>query len=209
MSELESNMPFITFEGIDGAGKSTLIHSLHRHLSSLGHKVLLTREPGGTVLGEEFRKILLRTTGEAPSPLCELLIYEADRAHHVETVIRPNLEKWVLSDRYADSSLVFQGYGRGLDTSMIEQLNEIATQGLWPEVTFLVDCPVEVAFGRMKNRTADRFERQEREFHERIRSGFLAHAKKNSNRFVVLDSTLNPEISVQRMIAELGKRGLL
>lgn len=204
-------MPFLTFEGIDGSGKSTLIKKLAEHLKSLSLTIEITREPGGTKLGEELREILLRTKGSAPCPEAELLIYEADRAQHVNTKIRPLLKQnaWVLSDRFYDSSSVFQGAGRKIASKSVEWLNDFASGGLKPDLTFLLDCPVEVSQARRQSRQADRFELEKTEFHETIRNGFLELAKKHADRFLVLDATESPDRLLQLAIDELKNRGLL
>jgi dTMP kinase len=210
-------MAFLTFEGIDGSGKSTLMKLLAEHLKGLGLPVEMTRQPGGTSLGTELRDILLRTKGSPPSPEAELLIYEADRAHHVATAIRPWLQKkvWVLCDRYADSSLAFQGAGRQISKNQVRQLNEFATQGLKPDLTVLVDCPVEVSVKRRQLRQtnektkADRFENERREFHQAVRDEFLALAKAEPDRFVVLNSEKEPQSLLTELIQEMKGRKLL
>ena len=204
-------MPFITFEGLDGSGKSTLIKLLAESLQSQGKSVFLTREPGGSSLGPELRSILLRTKGPAPCPEAELLIYEADRAQHVLEIIQPRVAQgeWVLSDRFADSSLIFQGEGRGLNKDDIRWLNAFATKGTQPDVTFLLDCPVELSFSRRAKRKADRFEQEEQAFHERVRKGFLDLARSEKKRFVILDATQEPEELLKHVQDKLQTRGLL
>jgi dTMP kinase len=136
-------------------------------------------------------------------PLTELFLYAADRAQHTSTVIRPSLEssRWVICDRFADATTVYQGYGRGQDLSLIQQLNEWATQGLWPRLTILLDCPVEVGLGRARRRIEesslhgreDRFEQQDYAFHQKVRQGYLKLAARDPERFTVLDATMDPE----------------
>lgn len=205
-------MPFITFEGIDGSGKSSLLKLLAGSLSKSGHKVELTQEPGGTNLGRELRQLLLRTTGEVPCPETELLIYEADRAQHVKTKIKPLLEKnyWVLSDRYYHSSLAFQGAGRSLKKEDVVWLNQFASQGLRPDLTVLVDCPVDVGFARRAGRVADRFENEKREFHDKVRNEYLKIAEAEKDIFLILSSEKkSPESLLNELEGELKKRGLL
>jgi dTMP kinase len=210
-------MPFLTFEGIDGSGKSSLLKKLDQHLKGLGLPTEITREPGGSQLGIELREILLRTEGAAPVPEAELLIYEADRAQHVATKIRPLLKKnvWVMSDRFYDSSLAFQGAGRKLKRNDILWLNHFAAQGLAPDLTVLTDCPVEVATTRRQKREVarkvkpDRFEQEESDFHQRVRQEFLKIADENKNRYLVLDSTEKPDALLKKIIDCLKTRGLL
>jgi dTMP kinase len=210
-------MPFLTFEGIDGSGKSSLLKNFAEYLKSRQLPVEITREPGGSELGPELRQILLRTKGPSPSPEAELLIYEADRAQHVRNKIRPLLEKkfWVLSDRFYDSSTAFQGAGRKIPREAVEWLNRFATGGLVPELTVLVDCPVEVSLARRKKREADqnskadRFEREDNQFHQAVRDEYLALAKRETKRIFVLDGEKSPGTLLRQLVAEVEKRGLL
>ena len=210
-------MPFITFEGIDGSGKSSLLDSLASHLKSNGHLVEITREPGGSTIGPEIRKILLRTDGVAPCPEAELLLYEADRAQHVALKIRPLLEKnyWVLSDRFADSSLAFQGAGRKIAQTDVAWLNQFATQGLKPDATILVDCSVELSLERRTKREKanhtkpDRFENENQKFHQAVRDEYLALAKNEPKRWIVIDSDQAPEEIFKTLKDQLRQRGLL
>jgi dTMP kinase len=194
----------ITFEGGDGSGKTTQIKLLEEHLKSKGRSCVVTREPGGTSLGQMIRKMLL-DGGEAPiATLAELFLYLADRAQHVNEIIVPALEKGqiVLCDRYTDSTLAYQGYGRGLDIKLLSDLNAIANGGVRPCLTFLFDCPVEIGIGRTVKRHAlmgekaiqeDRFEREHAAFHEKIRAGFLEMARTEPARFRVIDATQSAE----------------
>ena len=145
---------FITFEGIEGCGKSTQAKRLFDRLTRLKVPVVSTLEPGGTRIGQSIRHILLDSRNQDLAPLAELLLYEADRAQHVEQVIRPALtdKNWVICDRFFDATLSYQGYGRGLDLSLIQELNQKATSGLRPDITLLVDCPVEVGLERALSR---------------------------------------------------------
>lgn len=176
---------FITFEGIEGCGKSTQLELLKAHLEKKGRAVLSVREPGGTLLGERVRSVLLNGTEEGIDPWAELFLYEACRAQLVARVIRPALAegKVVLCDRFFDSTLAYQGFGRGLDAGKIEGLNALATGGLVPDLTFLVDCEEDVGLKRAWARInasagarEDRFEKEELAFHRRVREGFLAIA---------------------------------
>lgn len=181
---------FITFEGGDGAGKTTQAELLAAWLAERGLEVVRTREPGGTPLGAGLREMLLH--GGHVSPRAEALLYAADRAQHVAEVIRPALDRGaaVVQDRYIDSSLAYQGAGRPLDPAEIRGLSEWATDGLWPQLTVLLDVSPELAAKRRvaAGQTADRLERETVEFHSRVRSGFLALAAAEPERFLVLDA---------------------
>ena len=177
---------FITFEGGDGTGKSTQIKVLERHLAACGRSFVSTREPGGTPLGKLIRQALLEVGKQPIGSPTELFLYLADRAQHVQDVILPALDsaKLVLCDRYTDSTLAYQGYGRGIDLEVLRALNRIADRGVKPDLTLLFDCPVEVGLSRTAKRLAeegaaseDRFEREKVEFHEWVRVGFLALAR--------------------------------
>lgn len=186
---------FITLEGGDGAGKSTQAGLLAAWLESLGREVVRTREPGGTALGAEIRALLLHG-GEsigAVDPRAEALLYAADRAQHIATVVRPALERGavVVQDRYIDSSLAYQGAGRPLDPGEIRRLSEWATDGLWPHLTVLLDVPHEAAIARRVARggTPDRLEAEHETFHRAVRQGFRSLAEAEPERFLVLDAT--------------------
>lgn len=181
----------MTFEGPEGAGKTTAIKAIAERLGAQGHDVLTTREPGSGKVGQQIRSILLH--GEAMHPRCELMLFLADRANHVETIIRPALAegKFVLCDRYADSTVVYQGYGRGLDLDELRSLNTFATGGLQPDLTLLFDLPPEVGLARQLEK--DRLDEESMAFHERVRAGFLEEAKLHPLRYKVLDATLTPE----------------
>jgi dTMP kinase len=182
---------FITFEGIDGSGKSTQLIRLKDTLTDAGHSVLVTRNPGGTELGMQLRKILLHHPGYV-DPMCEMMLYMADRAQHITEVIEPALAegKIVLCDRFVDSTLAYQGYGRGLALDAIWQMNDLATRKRLPDLTFLFDGPVEVLASRVSQRgEADRLEREALSFREKVREGYLALAQADPNRIKVLDAT--------------------
>jgi len=176
---------FIVFEGIEGAGKTTQAKNLYEYLNSIGKKSILTREPGGTKTGKKIREILLSDTDEMFPPKAELFLYEADRNFHIHNVIKPNLEKGinVICDRYIYSSLAYQGYARGLDINLIKTLNDIATDGVYPDIVFLIDIPVEVSLQRLGNKK-DRIEKEGIDFHKRLRNGFLKIAEENKELFL-------------------------
>lgn len=193
---------FVTVEGVEGAGKSTLMNMLVREFERRGLPFVRTREPGGCGLGAKLRPILLDVSSTLDSR-AELFLFLADRAQHVAEVIRPALERgeWVLCDRYADSTIAYQGYGRGMDADRLQELNDHATGGLWPERTLLLDLPVEQGLQRARARNGreglslseGRFEAEEIAFHQRIRQGFLSRAARWPERFRVLNAGLPPE----------------
>lgn len=188
---------FITFEGIEGCGKTTQIKLLEQHLIANGYKVRLTREPGGCSIADQIRAILLDAANSAMSPSAELLLYAAARSQHLEEVIKPALaaDYIVLCDRFTDATVAYQGYGRGLDLGTIEYLNQMATSGLKPQLTVLLDCPVEVGLKRALARInsigtgarEERFELESALFHQRVRDGYLKLAGEGQGRFVVID----------------------
>jgi dTMP kinase len=208
---------FITFEGGDGTGKSTQIRLLQRHLIAQGKSCLTTREPGGTSLGQLLRQALLESGNLPISSSAELFLYLADRAQHVHEVIAPAITqgKIVLSDRYTDSTVVYQGFGRGFDVQLLLSLNKIASQGLTPDITFLLDCPVELGLSRTVHRRSDpskannddRFENENLEFHEKVRRGFLDLARAEPERFYVIDASQSEE-EVFAAVKEIVDRGL-
>jgi dTMP kinase len=188
---------FITFEGIEGSGKSTQIQTLMKQLETRGHRVLATREPGGCPIADVIRAILLDSANRALVPRAELLLYAAARAQHVEQVIRPALaaQTIVLCDRFADATTAYQGGGRGLNTELVEELNAIATGGLRPDLTLLFDMPVELGLSRARHRNQhetlrdeNRFEMEELDFHRRVRAAYLALAEREE-RFRIIDAT--------------------
>ena len=184
---------FLTFEGGDGSGKSTQSALLERWLIEQGRTVVSTREPGGTEVGDEIREIVLHRRGHIV-PRAEALLYAADRAHHVATVVRPALERGdiVLQDRYLDSSVAYQGVGRELAADEIRELSLWAAEGLLPDITVLLDLDVAIGRGRLdESRTRyDRLEAEAAEFHTRVREAYLALARAEPERFLVLDATL-------------------
>jgi dTMP kinase len=184
---------FITFEGGDGAGKTTQASLLEKWLTDAGHAVVRTREPGGTEVGTLIRDIVLHHRGEV-APRAEALLYAADRAHHVETVVRPALERGdvVIQDRYLDSSIAYQGAGRVLGRDEVRDLSLWATAGLLPDLTVLLDLDPTVARQRLDadDKPFDRLEAERETFHVRVREEFLALAAAEPGRFLVLDATL-------------------
>jgi dTMP kinase len=183
---------FLTFEGGDGSGKSTQAALLESWLLEQGRTVLRTREPGGSVVGDQIREIVLHYRGDV-APRAEALLYAADRAHHIATVVRPALERGeiVLQDRYLDSSVAYQGSGRVLDPAEIRSLSLWAAEGLLPDVTVLLDLDVATSRTRLdESRTRyDRLEAEASEFHQRVREAFLVLAAAEPERFLVLDAT--------------------
>lgn len=180
---------FITFEGTDGCGKTTQIELLKRYLEEKGYKVVLTREPGAKGLGEKLREILLNYDGDVSSN-CESFLFLADRAQHIDMLIKPAIERGevVLCDRHTDSTVAYQGYGRGLDLNQIKMLNDIATNGVKPDMTFVFDIDIETAQERV-GKTKDRMESAGIEFFKRVRQGYLEIAKSEPERVKVLDAT--------------------
>ena len=188
---------FITFEGVEGSGKTTQIQRLKKYLDRKGIPCKVTREPGGCPIGEKVRKILLNPDHREMVPLSELLLYEAARAQHVKEVIEPFLKKRgvVLCDRFSDATIAYQGYGRKIDLRWIERLNHFSSRGIKPDVTFLLDCPSDVGLKRalqrnraLKQEREERFEREEIQFHQLVRKGYLAIAKKEPRRMKVIDT---------------------
>ena len=193
---------FITLEGPEGSGKSTQAKMMIRRLAEHGIEAMYTREPGGTALGEEIRNILQHDqAGEAPCERAELLLFEASRNQLVEKVIRPALEKgtWVICDRFMDSTTAYQGYGRGLPVDEVKAIHHFTVNGVTPDLTLLLDLEVETGFERIAQRflelgeSADRFEQEERSFHERVRQGYLKLAEEESERFKTVDASQEPE----------------
>ncbi|MFN8578096.1 MAG: dTMP kinase [Candidatus Sericytochromatia bacterium] len=199
---------FITFEGVEGAGKSTQLNNLQEYLNKKGLKTIITRQPGGSELGKQIRNLILNPNlNDKPSDLSEMFLYLADRAHHIEKVILPALNQGiiVICDRYIDSHIAYQGYARGFDIDKLKYLNAIASKNLIPNITFLFDLdPViglnRVRFGRNQD-VLDRIESERIEFHQKVREGFLEIAKEN-NRFKILDASLSQE-EIKKQIIEI------
>lgn len=179
---------FVTFEGIEGSGKTTQARLLTDFLGKQGFDVVLTREPGGPPISEKIRSILLDNANPEMQAMTELLLYEASRHQHVREVIKPALQagKSVICDRFADASTAYQGYGRGIDIEKVKYLNLIATEGVWPDLTFLLDVPCEIGLKRL-GRSLDRIESETIDFHERVRKGYLEIAKCEPERVKLID----------------------
>jgi dTMP kinase len=206
---------FITFEGGEGSGKSTQTRALAERLSAAGREVILTREPGGTPFGEVARSILLHhaVPPEAEAfrldQTAELLVFAADRAQHVDELIRPALARGsvVICDRFADSTIAYQGYGRGIPLDLVHQSVALATRGLRPDLTLLLDLPPEVGMARrLGEREPDQFEREALAFHARVREGFLALAAAEPDRFVVIDGSRPPREIAQAVWETVARR---
>ena len=189
---------FVTFEGIEGCGKTTQVRRLVGRLRDLAIPLVSTLEPGGTGIGDRIRRILLDARHRNLLPLTELLLYAADRAQHVEEVIKPALRqgKWVICDRFFDATVAYQGAGRRQDMKLVETLNSWVTQGVRPDKTFLLDCPAELGLERAhaRNRNLcdqgqDRFEQERLDFHIEVRQGYLKLARLNRARFVIVDAS--------------------
>ena len=188
---------FVTLEGIEGSGKTTQIISLEDYLNAKKIPYVVTKEPGGTIIGNKIRRILLDPKNSGMTSLTELLLYGGDRSQHIEEIIKPALRKGklVLCDRYADATIVYQGYARGIDMKLIETINTLATGGLMPDLTILLDGSPEVLLNRAWRRIKEnndkkesRFEMEKPEFHEKIREGYLKLANKNLERYVIINA---------------------
>ncbi|ABO48609.1 thymidylate kinase [Desulforamulus reducens MI-1] len=201
---------FIVFEGVDGSGKSTQLNLLNKYLSQKEIKTICTREPGGTPVGEKIRELLLDPNFAEIQDRTEALLYSAARAQLVAQVIRPQLEQGtvVLCDRYIDSTLAYQGYGRGMDISFLAQINELASGGLMPNITILLDLPPEEGLQRSrKDRPADRLENESLTFYHKVRSGYLEMAKRKPDTYLVLDARQTMEQLHRQICCRVG--GLL
>jgi len=200
---------FITFEGPEGSGKTTQIQALYEHLRSQGHQVLLTREPGGTSIGDQIRAVFLDPRNQEMEPQAEVLLVSASRAQLVGQVICPHLERGtiVISDRYADSTMAYQGYGLGLDLDTLRGITTFATGGLKPHLTVYLDIPIEE--GLRRKQTAfrhgegelNRLDQKELDYYQRVRDGYLAMAAEEPDRWLVLDATGSMD-KIQRTIRD-------
>jgi len=196
---------FITFEGIDGCGKSTQLRLLASELRVRGLKIVATREPGGTTLGQRLRAALL-DVDETVDPLAELLVFAADRAHHVRTLLLPALQtdQIVLSDRYADATVAYQGAGRGFEPKLIQDIVQLATGGLRPDLTLLFDLSVAESAVRTRRRVAsknhDRLDSEDAEFHTRVRDAYLEMARADPERFRVIDARGSTQETQQKVM---------
>ena len=196
---------FITVEGIEGVGKTTNIEFIHQQLLAAGRDVVVTREPGGTPLGEAVRSLLLDPEFTGMDSTCELQLMFAARAEHLARVIRPAIEQgqWVLCDRFTDATYAYQGGGRGIDTGVIARLEELVQGSFRPDLTLLLDVPVEVGLARASKRgVLDRFEQEKVEFFERVRAAYLEMARDNTERYRVIDAS-QPLKQVQQQLAAL------
>lgn len=210
-------MRFIVFEGLDGSGKSSLINALEKVLTAQAQSYVRTREPGGTELGENIRKLILQTQGQAPTPRAELLLYEASRAQHVDKVIRPALNsgQWVLCDRFSASSIAFQSGGREISQGQVQMLNEFATGNLHADLTVLIDVPVSTALQRIHKRShqtgeaVDRIELEKEDFHQKVRQSFLDQAQADQKKWLVLSGENTPDQLLQGLLQRLRGEGWL
>jgi dTMP kinase len=206
---------FISFEGPEGSGKSTAIGWTQDYLQGKGYEVVTTREPGGTPTGEAIREILQHdSTGEPLSTKVNLLLFAASRSNLIEKIVIPNLEqgKIVLVDRFADSTTAYQGYGGDYDLNRVRDLHKIAVEQCWPDLTFLLDLPVEVGLDRIRkrpNHKPDTFESKKIEFHRRVRQGYLEIAKDNPDRVKVINAELNPRDVQEEIRKELHYRRIV
>jgi dTMP kinase len=208
---------FISICGVEGAGKTTQLRHIADFLKSTGREFVMTREPGGTEIGMKIRRILLDPENRALTPKAELFLYAADRIQHIEQVILPALKerKIVITDRFVDSTTVYQGYARGIDLRLVEKINELVLNGLKPDLTILLDVSPAVGLARVRDQfqlgeraeSESRFEREELVFHEKIRQGFLTLAHKEKSRFRVLDAHRDPD-DVKKDIIRVLKTAL-
>ncbi len=198
-------VPFLSFEGIEGCGKTTQIERLASRLRTDGRACLVTREPGGTPFGDQLRDLLLRWEGSEIDGLIELFLLEASRRAHVARAILPALAAGtiVISDRFADSSIAYQAGGRGIDREWVEHMNRYATGGVEPDLTFLLDLDAEEGLRRVqqRDRTEDRLEREKLDFHRRVRESYLALAAGNRERFRVIDATMDAARIHEKILA--------
>ena len=196
---------FITLEGPEGSGKTSQLPALAEYLREVGYDVILTREPGGTAVGDQIREILMNLQNEAIIPRTEILLFLAARAQHVEELIRPALAqgKLVLCDRYGDSTLAYQGFGHKTDLETLQMLLAFATGGLKPDLTLLVDVPVEAGMARKRDNSAEwnRLDAYALAFHERVRQGYFALAEAEPDRWLIIDATKDQN-TVQQALRE-------
>jgi dTMP kinase len=207
---------FITFEGIEGCGKTTQVSLLKDFLENRSYRVVTTREPGGTKIGDAIRKIVLDSSNADIDIKTELLLYQASRAQLIKDVIKPSLEQGciVLCDRFTDATLAYQGYAQGISRALIKNLNQFATDTLTPDFTVLIDCPVEIGIKRAKDRndtrrqivSEDRFEEKSIAFHQKVRLGYLQIAEQHSARFHIVDGRDDPSAVHQDICLTLLKK---
>lgn len=206
---------FITFEGIEGCGKSTQINLLAGQLQRLGRQVLLTREPGGCPIADQIRRLLLDADNRTMVPMTELMLYAAARSQHLAEIVQPALTagSLVLCDRFSDATRAYQAFGRGIDRQVMESLNDLACNGLTPDLTLLLDCQVEVGLARARQRIAgssgpkeERFELESLHFHQRVRDGYLQLAAEEPDRFVVIDAAASQDQVARTVLQAVQQR---
>ena len=204
---------FVSFEGIEGSGKSTQVALLAQALRSQGYEIVVTREPGGTPVGQVLRRLLLESSSSPLASGTELLLMLADRAQHVQEIIAPALRanKIVISDRFVDSTTAYQGYGRGVELALLAQLNAFACGGCMPALTLVLDLPVSEGLRRVRQRQSgtqgtDRFEAESVAFHERVRIGYLEIARSDPQRVCILDAVRPVEMIHQEILAVVQSR---
>ena len=218
MAELLRNNMFITLEGIEGSGKTTQIKNIVEFLENKGYDCVVTREPGGTKIGEKIRSILLDPENRNMEPACELLLYFSDRVQHIKELINPALSegKTIICDRFFDATLVYQGYARGLSIDLIIKLHQMIAYGLKPDITILLDLLPEIGLSRAweqidngsRSGGETRFEKETLLFHEKIRAGYLELARLEPKRFRVIDASKNKDQVKQQIINALRKKCL-
>jgi dTMP kinase len=206
---------FIVFEGIEGCGKTTQISLLGEYLKKKGLPVIVTREPGGTPIGDEIRKILLSANNAAIAPVTELLLYTASKVQHLQQVIIPALQEGsiVLCDRFFDATIAYQGYGEGVDLTLVHQVHNSFLADSTPDLTILLDCPAELGLGRSRRRIRQegkesaegRFEEKELVFHERVRTGYLKLARMEPERFCIINGAQAVEATQQEIYAAVER----
>lgn len=204
---------FISFEGIEGSGKTTQARHVFRFLQDKGHDCVLTREPGGTRIGEKIRAILLDPSNKDMDPLTELLLYTADRAQHIKAILHPSLAegRTVLCDRYYDATMVYQGFARGLDVELVQKTHQLLFDDLKPDMTLLLDLPAEIgltrAWEQIKNGNRagaeTRFEEERLSFHRKVREGYLELSKREPERFRVIDASKDEHEVLKKIITVL------
>jgi dTMP kinase len=204
---------FVSFEGIEGSGKSTQVALLAQVLRSRGYEIIVTREPGGTPVGQVLRRLLLESSSSPLASSTELLLMLADRAQHVQEIVAPALRvnKIVMSDRFVDSTTAYQGYGRGVELALLAQLNAFACSGCMPALTLVLDLPVSEGLHRVRQRQSgtqgtDRFEAESVAFHERVRIGYLEIARSDPQRVCILDAARPVEMIHQEILAVVQSR---
>jgi dTMP kinase len=205
---------FITLEGIEGSGKTTQVVPIVRYLESIGLECRVTREPGGTKIGQKIRALLLDPRNQGLDPVAELLLYLADRAQHIKEIIEPGLNagKTIICDRYFDATVAYQGYARQLDKALLHTLHQLLFAGLTPNITLLLDLPPEIGLARaweqihdgQREDTETRFEKEALKFHERVRAGYLALAHREPERFRIIDAGQDAQQVTQQIIHTLS-----